>query len=126
MNHSIIWGSQGRRVLFGRYGVTGLVNVDLTPDFVARLGAAFGSVLPKGSTVTINRDPHRSPRMISARSYQAYLPLAITSLTCRCCLFPLHVITLAPRRRPVASTYVCRLTTNGSWTSASSAAMAWI
>ncbi len=26
---SIIWGSQGRRVLFGRYGVTGVVNVDL-------------------------------------------------------------------------------------------------
>ncbi len=64
VTHSIIWGSQGRRVLFGRYGVTGVVNVDLTPDFVARLGAAFGSVLPKGSTVTINRDPHRSPRMI--------------------------------------------------------------
>ena len=38
VNHSIIWGSQGRRVLFGRYGVTGVVNVDLTPDFVARLG----------------------------------------------------------------------------------------
>jgi mannose-1-phosphate guanylyltransferase / phosphomannomutase len=64
VNHSIIWGSHGRRVLFGRYGVTGVVNVDLTPDFVARLGAAFGSVLPKGSTVTINRDPHRSPRML--------------------------------------------------------------
>jgi mannose-1-phosphate guanylyltransferase/phosphomannomutase len=64
VNYSIIWGSQGRRVLFGRYGVTGMVNVDLSPDFAARLGAAFGSVLPKGSTVTINRDPHRSPRMI--------------------------------------------------------------
>jgi mannose-1-phosphate guanylyltransferase / phosphomannomutase len=64
VNHSIIWGSRGRRVLFGRYGVTGVVNVDLTPDLVARLGAAFGSVLPKGSTVTINRDAHRSPRML--------------------------------------------------------------
>ena len=71
VSHSIIWGSQGRRVLFGRYGVTGVVNVDLTPDFVARLGAAFGSVLPKGSTVTINRDPHRSPRMIKRASFRA-------------------------------------------------------
>ncbi|HID65078.1 MAG TPA: nucleotidyl transferase, partial [Anaerolineae bacterium] len=61
---SIIWGARGRRVLFGRYGVTGLVNVDLTPEFAARLGAAFGATLPKGSTVTINREPHRSPRMI--------------------------------------------------------------
>ena len=64
INHSIIWGSQGRRVLFGRYGITGVVNVDLTPELTARLGAAYGSILPKGSTVTINRDPHRSPRMI--------------------------------------------------------------
>jgi phosphomannomutase len=33
--------------------VTGIVNVDLTPDSVARLGAAFGSVLPRGSTYRI-------------------------------------------------------------------------
>ena len=61
---SIIWGAQGRRVLFGRYGVTGLVNIDLTPEFAARLGAAFAATLPKGASVTINRDPHRSPRML--------------------------------------------------------------
>jgi mannose-1-phosphate guanylyltransferase / phosphomannomutase len=61
---SIIWGARGRRILFGRFGVTGVINVDLTPEFAAKLGAAFGATLPKGSTVTINRDPHRSPRMI--------------------------------------------------------------
>ncbi len=64
VNSSIIWGSQGRRVLFGRYGVTGVVNIDLTPEFSAKTGAAFGATFPKGSIVTINRDIHRSPRMI--------------------------------------------------------------
>jgi mannose-1-phosphate guanylyltransferase/phosphomannomutase len=64
VNSSIIWGSQGRRVLFGRYGVTGVVNIDLTPEFSAKLGAAFGATLSKGSIVTINRDMHRSPQMI--------------------------------------------------------------
>lgn len=72
---SIIWGSQGRRVLFGRYGVTGQVNVDLTPELAARLGAAFGATLPKGAVVTINRDPHRSPRMLK-RALIAGLPSA--------------------------------------------------
>jgi len=72
---SIIWGSQGRRVLFGRYGVTGLVNVDLTPEFAARLGAAFAATLPIGSSVTTNRDPHRSPRMIK-RAIISGLPSA--------------------------------------------------
>jgi len=61
---SIIWGAQGRKVLFGRYGVSGLVNVDLTPEFAAKLGAAYGATLPRGATVTINRDAHRSARMI--------------------------------------------------------------
>jgi len=72
---SIIWGAQGRRVLFGRYGVTGLVNVDLTPEFAAKLGAAFGATQPKGVTVAINRDPHRTPRMIK-RAIISGLPSA--------------------------------------------------
>lgn len=61
---SLIWGSQGRRALFGRFGVTGLVNVDLTPEFAARLGAAYASTLPRGATVTLNRDQHRTSRML--------------------------------------------------------------
>lgn len=61
---SIIWGNQGRRALFGRFGISGVVNVELTPEFAARLGAALGATLPKGSYVAINRDEHRSSRML--------------------------------------------------------------
>jgi mannose-1-phosphate guanylyltransferase/phosphomannomutase len=75
VKNSIIWGSQGRRVLFGRYGVTGVVNVDLTPEFSARLGAAFGATLPRGSLVTINRDPHAGSRMLK-RAVISGLPSA--------------------------------------------------
>ncbi|HNS53097.1 MAG TPA: mannose-1-phosphate guanyltransferase [Anaerolineae bacterium] len=72
---SLIWGARGRRVLFGRFGVTGVVNVDLTPEFAAKLGAAYGASLPRGSTVTINRDPNRSPRMMK-RALISGLPSA--------------------------------------------------
>ncbi len=72
---SIIWGAQGRRVLFGRYGITGLANIDLTPEFAAKLGAAFGATLPKGSVVSVNRDPNRTPRMIK-RAIISGLPSA--------------------------------------------------
>jgi mannose-1-phosphate guanylyltransferase/phosphomannomutase len=75
VSSSIIWGSQGRRVLFGRYGVTGLVNVDITPEFAAKLGAAFGAILPKGGVVTVNREPHHTPRMIK-RALISGLPSA--------------------------------------------------
>jgi len=94
---SVVWGSHGRRTLFGRYGVTGLVNVDLTPEFAARLGAAFGATLPKGATVTMNRDPHRSPRMLK-RAIIAGLPSA-----------GIHVQDLRTMPIPVAR-YITRIT----------------
>jgi mannose-1-phosphate guanylyltransferase/phosphomannomutase len=92
---SIIWGSQGRRVLFGRYGVTGVVNVDLTPEFAARMGAAFGATLPKGTLITINRDPHRSPRMLK-RAIISGLPSA-----------GINVWDLGTQPIPVARFYTC-------------------
>jgi mannose-1-phosphate guanylyltransferase/phosphomannomutase len=75
VNSSIIWGSQGRRSLFSRYGVTGLVNVDLTPEFATKLGAAYGGILSKGSVVCLNRDSYRTSRMIK-RGINAGLPSA--------------------------------------------------
>lgn len=64
VRQSIIWGNQGRRTLFSKYGITGVVNVDLTPEFAAKLGAALGAALPADSYVAINRDVHRSSRML--------------------------------------------------------------
>jgi mannose-1-phosphate guanylyltransferase/phosphomannomutase len=75
VSSSIIWGSQGRRVLFGRYGISGLVNIEITPELCARLGAAFGATLPRGTNVTINRDAHYTPRMLK-RAIIAGLPSA--------------------------------------------------
>jgi mannose-1-phosphate guanylyltransferase/phosphomannomutase len=75
ISSSIIWGSQGRRVLFGRNGITGLVNIDLTPEFCAKLSAAFGAILPRGSHVTMNRDAHYTSRMLK-RAMIAGVPSA--------------------------------------------------
>ncbi len=72
---SIIWGSQGRRVLFGKQGITGLVNIDLTPEWCARIGAAIGSALPLGATVTANRDGNDAARMLK-RALMSGLPSA--------------------------------------------------
>ncbi|MGC8874216.1 MAG: sugar phosphate nucleotidyltransferase [Chloroflexia bacterium] len=75
VSSSIIWGAQGRKTLFGRFGVSGLVNVDITPEFAAQLGAAYGAILPKGAVVTMNRDAHYTPRMIK-RALISGLPSA--------------------------------------------------
>ncbi len=75
VKNSIIWGAQGRRIIFGRFGVTGLVNVDLTPEFAAKLGAAFGAMHKIGSVITVNRDLNKTSRMIK-RAIVSGLPAA--------------------------------------------------
>ncbi len=64
VNESIVWAGEWRRGLFASYGMGGLINVELTPEFCARLGAAFGATLPKGSCIAVSRDHARSSRMI--------------------------------------------------------------
>jgi len=64
VNVSVIWAGEWRRGLFSSYGMGGLINVELTPEFCARLGAAFGATLPKGSRIVVGQDHARSSRMI--------------------------------------------------------------
>ncbi len=61
---SLVWGNKWRGNLFRDLGVAGLSNIEITPDFATRLGAAFGSCLPEGARVVTSRDSTRSSRMI--------------------------------------------------------------
>jgi mannose-1-phosphate guanylyltransferase/phosphomannomutase len=64
VNESVIWAGEWRRGLFSSYGMGGLINVELTPEFCARLGAAFAATLPRSATIAVARDHARSSRMI--------------------------------------------------------------
>lgn len=72
VNSSIVWESRGARSLFGRDGVTGLANVDVTPELATKVAMAFGSMLKKGQRVITSRDSSRSARMLK-RSMMAGL-----------------------------------------------------
>ena len=60
VNSSIVWESRGARSLFGRDGVRGLANVDISPELAVRLSMAWASTLEKGATVTSSRDTSRA------------------------------------------------------------------
>ena len=64
VNASIVWESKGSRSLFGRDGVTGLANVDVTPELAVKLAMAHGTSLKKGTTVVTSRDSSRAARML--------------------------------------------------------------
>ncbi|MDI7247681.1 MAG: sugar phosphate nucleotidyltransferase [Bacillota bacterium] len=61
---SLIWGTKWPGSIFKDRGVTGLTNIELTPEFAMKLGASFGSSIGKGATVTTSRDDHPASRMI--------------------------------------------------------------
>ena len=62
---NVIWEGQAHRTLFGPRGVSGIVNLDITPEMVVRLAAAYATLLPKGSTVTVGRDHSRAARALN-------------------------------------------------------------
>ena len=64
VNSSIVWESRGSRILFGREGVRGIANVDISPELAVRLSMAWASTLDKGTTVTASRDTSRAARML--------------------------------------------------------------
>jgi mannose-1-phosphate guanylyltransferase/phosphomannomutase len=61
---NVIWGEKWKKSLFEGAIIKGLTNVELTPEFVAKLGCAYGTSLSKGSFVLAGRDASHSSRML--------------------------------------------------------------
>ncbi|MGH2699484.1 MAG: sugar phosphate nucleotidyltransferase [Actinomycetota bacterium] len=61
---SLVRERKASRSLFGARGVSGLVNIGMTPQVAVRLGMAYGTALPRYSTVVLGRDASRAARTI--------------------------------------------------------------
>ncbi len=61
---SIVWETRGPSTLFGREGVRGLANVDVTPEMAMRLAMSYGTLIGKGTYVTTSRDTHQACRVL--------------------------------------------------------------
>jgi mannose-1-phosphate guanylyltransferase/phosphomannomutase len=64
IHESLIWESRASSNLFGQEGVSGLANVDLTPEMAVRLAAALGTALKRGARVVASRESPAACRMI--------------------------------------------------------------
>ena len=60
---SLIYGIKWPGSLFGADGVSGLANIEITPEFALGLGQALGSVLRPGQTLMTSRDAHPASRL---------------------------------------------------------------
>ncbi len=63
VDRNIIWGSKYVRTVFGENGLSGIINVDISPEYATRLGAAYGSLYKKGSKVVVSSTSSNAARM---------------------------------------------------------------
>jgi mannose-1-phosphate guanylyltransferase / phosphomannomutase len=79
VSQSLVRERSATRSLFGSRGVSGLVNVGLTPQTAVRLGMAYGSTLRRPGLVVTGRDASRAARTLK-RAFIA--GLNSTGITC--------------------------------------------
>ncbi len=64
LSASLSGGERWRGSLFEANHVAGRTNSEMSPSLCARLGEAFGSVLPQGRSILVSRDYHKASRML--------------------------------------------------------------
>ncbi len=64
VHSNLVYAERWRTSAFEEGAVTGLTNLELTPEVAARLGAAYGTLLQPGSTILTTRDDHPASRML--------------------------------------------------------------
>ncbi len=65
LTRSLVWEDKWLRELFSDARITGLANIEMNPEFGAKLGAAFGAFVGIGKTVLTSRDSDNVSRMMN-------------------------------------------------------------
>lgn len=77
LNESLIWAKNGPRSLFGNSGISGAVNREITPEFIAKIGAAFGAHLKPGTQIVTSSDNFRAARVLKRALVSGVLSVGV-------------------------------------------------
>lgn len=64
VNSNLVWGSKFTRAIFGNRGIAGEINVDITPEYASKLGAAYGAIHRGKARIGIGCDGSTTSEMI--------------------------------------------------------------
>ena len=65
INQHLIWKDNARKILFGHRDITGLFNIDITPEFATQLGSAIASdFLENRGQLIVSSDSNKGSLMI--------------------------------------------------------------
>ena len=85
---NLVWGSKYSKNLFGNRGILGEINVDITPEFVSRLGATYGSINKKNSKIGVSCDDSEALKMLKNSLVSGLLSTGIEVYDFGSCLLP--------------------------------------
>ncbi|WP_418791735.1 sugar phosphate nucleotidyltransferase [Phosphitispora sp. TUW77] len=85
-----VWGTKACRNLFGSDGVSGKININLTAECAAKLGAVYGTVTGPGETVLVSSDYHRSTKMIKNAIIAGLMSVGIMAADGGTLVTPVH------------------------------------
>lgn len=90
VSSSLVWGDKWNRELFTESKVSGLGNIEIIPEFAAKLGSAFAATLNKGDTLIVSRDVSGASRIVSRAFYTGVLSCGVNVVDLR--TLPIPVI----------------------------------
>jgi len=65
LTRSLVWEDKWLKDLFTDSRITGLSNIEMNPEFGAKIGAAFGGMIGKGKSILMSRDSDNVSRMMN-------------------------------------------------------------
>ena len=89
VNMNVIYAQNWPTTLFSALGVRRVGNVEFTPEFGARMGAAFGAYLPHGATIIVSRSPHKMSRVIKRSMVGGLMSLGVNVIDIRSAPLPI-------------------------------------
>jgi len=89
VTRSLVWEDKWLRELFADSRVTGLSNLEMNPEFGAKLGAAYGAFIGTGKTVVTCRDSDNVSRMINRSLICGLISAGVNTMDLRATSIPL-------------------------------------
>jgi mannose-1-phosphate guanylyltransferase/phosphomannomutase len=89
LTRSLVWEDKWLRELFTDSRVTGLSNIEMNPEFGAKLGAAYGAFVGAGKTVVTCRDSDNVSRMMNRALICGLISAGVDTFDLRATSIPL-------------------------------------
>ena len=77
---SLVWEDRWNRELFTNSRISGMSNVELVPEFAAKVGAALGAQVGMGQRIVISRDSDAGSRVISRALVSGLMSAGVTAV----------------------------------------------